>query len=88
MLYIPATVPTVDDIRASSKLGWEDVYCARSDGGGGGDGYNTLILHPYEHFNERKIIFLNFIQNYTFKIANPLINKYLWDEVGKNVIIG
>jgi len=50
MLFIPVTVPTVDDIRTSSKLGRTEVYCARSKGGVGG--YNSLIFYPHEHFSD------------------------------------
>jgi len=61
MLLIPVPVPTVSDIHKSLKLGGTEIYCAGSKRGDGG--YNPLILYPYEHFSDRKMYFLKFIQN-------------------------
>jgi hypothetical protein len=60
MLFVPVTVPSVNDIRTSTKMGWSDVYCARSKGGGigVGGGYEPLILYSYEYFNDRKIFII------------------------------
>jgi len=69
MLFIPFTVTTVNDIHTSPKLGWTEVHYIRSKAGGGGGGYNPLILYQYEHFSDPKVFFkfhskLN-LQNYS-----------------------
>ena len=45
------------------------LYCVRSKGGVGG--YNNLIVSPYEHFNDRKMIF--FLISFKIKPSKLLI---------------